>query len=134
MHLHQQSGDRKLKNGSGVGRLAAIEGDLRASHATADRKDSVRSSVLVVVTACPGAPRSSMDEFQCLGVVLDDTTRLHGRRSQEGSRALSLELTHCEALVILAENSGITQRRLAEVCHLDPAQVTRVLDLLEALG
>jgi hypothetical protein len=134
MPLHQQSGDRKLK-GVDVGRLAANEGDLRASHATADRNDSVQGAVLVVITTpCQGAARSSMDEFHHLRFSLDDTTRLYARRFQEGLRALSLELTHCKALVILAESSGIDQRRLAEICHLDPAQVTRVLDLLEALG
>jgi MarR family transcriptional regulator, transcriptional regulator for hemolysin len=75
-----------------------------------------------------------MDKFQYLGFLLDDTTRLYARQFEERSRALFLELPHCKALVVLASNPGINQTRLAEICHLDRTQVTRVLDLLEALG
>lgn len=75
-----------------------------------------------------------MNKFQYLDFLLDDITRLYAKRFHERLRALSLDLTHCKVLIVLAENPGITQTQLAEICFLDPRRVTRVLDLLEALG
>jgi MarR family transcriptional regulator, transcriptional regulator for hemolysin len=75
-----------------------------------------------------------VDKFQYLGFLLDDTARVYARCFQERSRALSLEPAHCKVLVVLAENPGINQTRVSEICHLDPAHVTRILDLLETLG
>jgi hypothetical protein len=46
-------GRLETENGAGVGRLATIEGDLHASHATADRNDSAQEAVVVAVAiAC----------------------------------------------------------------------------------
>jgi MarR family transcriptional regulator, transcriptional regulator for hemolysin len=49
----------------------------------------------------------------------------HGRHRQ-------LKLTHCRALLALAQNPGITQSRLAGMIALDSAALGRILDRLEA--
>ena len=61
-----------------------------------------------------------MDQFQYLVFLLDDTARLYAKRFHERARALSLELAHCKALFVLAENPGISQIRLAGMCYLEP--------------
>lgn len=63
-----------------------------------------------------------------------DAGRLYGRKLEARLRNLSLELTQCRALVALAENPGVTQRRLAQLISIDPAALGRILDRLEALG
>jgi DNA-binding MarR family transcriptional regulator len=66
------------------------------------------------------------------GFSLIDAARLYIRRFEERSRDLALNLTQCRALIVLAQNEGITQQRLAELTALEPAALGRILDRLEA--
>jgi DNA-binding MarR family transcriptional regulator len=75
-----------------------------------------------------------MDKLQDLGFRLNDAGRLFTRRFEQRSRTMSLQLAHCKALILLAENEGISQTRLAEISEIDPARLVGVLDRLEALG
>ena len=72
--------------------------------------------------------------FEQLGFLLDDTAGLYARRFREQSRKLSLEPTHCRALLVLADNAGVSQSALAHLCGLNAAHMTRVVDLLELCG
>jgi len=58
--------------------------------------------------------------------------RLYARCFQEHSRGFELDLTQCGALIMLAQNEGVTQQQLAELTVIDPAALGRVLDRLEA--
>jgi DNA-binding MarR family transcriptional regulator len=75
-----------------------------------------------------------VDSFEKLGFLLDDTARLYARRFREQSHELSLEPAHCRALLVLADNPGISQTALADLCGLNGAYMTRVVDLLELCG
>jgi MarR family transcriptional regulator for hemolysin len=63
---------------------------------------------------------------------LIDTGRLYTRCFHERYRQLNL--THCRALLALAQNLGITQNRLAQLIALDSAALGRILDRLESGG
>jgi MarR family transcriptional regulator for hemolysin len=65
-----------------------------------------------------------------LGFDLIDAGRLYSRYFHERYRQLNL--THCRALLVLAQNQGITQNELARLITLDSAALGRVLDHLEA--
>jgi MarR family transcriptional regulator, transcriptional regulator for hemolysin len=71
------------------------------------------------------------DRIACAGFSLIDAGRLYTRRFEERSRDLALDLTQCRALIVLAQNQGITQQRLAELTALGPAALGRILDGLE---
>jgi MarR family transcriptional regulator, transcriptional regulator for hemolysin len=75
-----------------------------------------------------------VESTQHLGFSLLDTSRLYRRRFQERSRDLALDLIQCRALVTLADNEGVTQRRLAQLIMIDPAPLGRNLDRLERRG
>jgi MarR family transcriptional regulator for hemolysin len=75
-----------------------------------------------------------MDKLQDLGFCLNDAARLFTRRIERRSRPLSLRLAHCKALILLAENEGISQTRLAEITEIDPARLVGILDRLESRG
>jgi DNA-binding MarR family transcriptional regulator len=64
------------------------------------------------------------------GFDLIEAGRLYSRCFHERFRQLNL--THCRVLLALAQNPGITQRRLAQLVALDPTALGRILDLLEA--
>jgi MarR family transcriptional regulator for hemolysin len=63
---------------------------------------------------------------------LIDTGRLYSRCFHE--RYQQLDLTHCRALLALAQSQGITQRGLARLIGLDSVALGRILDSLEASG
>jgi MarR family transcriptional regulator, transcriptional regulator for hemolysin len=75
-----------------------------------------------------------LDSLEQLGFLLEDAARLYERRFREHSRELSLEPAHCRALLVLADNAGISQTALADLCGLSGSHVTRVVDLLELCG
>jgi MarR family transcriptional regulator, transcriptional regulator for hemolysin len=64
-----------------------------------------------------------------IGFDLIDAGRLYSRYFNERYRQLNL--THCRALLALAQNQGITQSRLAQLITLDSAALGRILDRLE---
>ena len=75
-----------------------------------------------------------MDSFEKLGFLLDDAARLYASRFREQSRELSLDPAHCRVLLVLADNAGISQAALADLCGLKATHMTRVVDLLELCG
>jgi DNA-binding MarR family transcriptional regulator len=74
---------------------------------------------------------SLTDWIACIGFSFIDAGRHYTRRFEQRSRELALDLTQCRALIVLAQNQGITQQRLAELTALDPAALGRILDRLE---
>jgi DNA-binding MarR family transcriptional regulator len=74
---------------------------------------------------------SLTDRIASTGFSFIDAGRLYARRFEQRSRELALDLTQCRALIVLAQNQGITQQRLAELTALDPAALGRILDRLE---
>jgi MarR family transcriptional regulator for hemolysin len=75
-----------------------------------------------------------MDKLQELGFRLNDGARLYTRRFEERAQTLSLQLAQCKALLLLAENEGVSQTRLSEISEIDPARLVGILDRLEANG
>jgi MarR family transcriptional regulator, transcriptional regulator for hemolysin len=55
-------------------------------------------------------------------------------RFEERSRNLALDFPHCRALLVLAQNEGVTQQRLSELTAIAPPWLGCTLDRLEALG
>lgn len=72
--------------------------------------------------------------IQVLGFSLFEAGRLYIRDFRKRSRALALDLMQCRALVTLAQNEGVTQRRLAELMAIDAVALVRILDRLKACG
>jgi MarR family transcriptional regulator for hemolysin len=75
-----------------------------------------------------------MEKLQELGFHLNDASRLYTRRFEERAQTLSLQLAQCKALVLLAENEGVSQTRLSQISEIDPARLVGILDRLEANG
>lgn len=75
-----------------------------------------------------------MNTLSYLGFVLEGAGRLYVRHFERRARDLALEPMDCKALLVLADNEGITQQRLAEMTLLNPAYVGRLLDRLEVRG
>jgi DNA-binding MarR family transcriptional regulator len=75
-----------------------------------------------------------MDKLQDLGFRLNEVARLYTRRFEERSKTLSLQLAQCKALILLAENEGVSQTRLSEISEIDPARLVGILDRLEGDG
>src|SRR5580698_7872970 len=75
-----------------------------------------------------------MDNLQELGFRLDEVARLYTRRFEQRAQTLSLQLAQCKALVVLAENEGVSQTRLSQISEINPARLVGILDRLEAGG
>jgi MarR family transcriptional regulator for hemolysin len=75
-----------------------------------------------------------MDKLQVLGFRLNEVARLYTRRFEQRAQTLSLQLAQCKALILLAENEGVSQARLSEISEIDPARLVGILDRLEADG
>jgi MarR family transcriptional regulator for hemolysin len=75
-----------------------------------------------------------MDNLQELGFRLEEVARLYTRRFEQRAQNLSLQLAQCKALVVLAENEGVSQTRLSQISEIDPARLVGILDRLEAGG
>ena len=75
-----------------------------------------------------------MEPIQRFGFTLLDAARRYRRLFEERSRELALDYAQCRTLITLAENEGVTQRRLAELTVTDPAALGRSLDRLEVRG
>jgi DNA-binding MarR family transcriptional regulator len=75
-----------------------------------------------------------MDTLLLPGFRLSEAGRLYAQRFEARSRDLSLDFEQCRTLLILAENEGVSQRRVAELSAIAPACLGRILDRLEALA
>jgi DNA-binding MarR family transcriptional regulator len=75
-----------------------------------------------------------MKTLAYLGFTLEEAARLYVHRLEERARDFALEPMACKTLLVLAENAGVTQQRLAELTMLEPVAVGRILERLEAKG
>ena len=82
----------------------------------------------------PNDDRERMDWHRDLGFLLYDVAHLYTRRFEERARELSLRLTQCKVLTLLATCEGVSQARLAQISEVDPVRLVRILDCLETVG
>jgi MarR family transcriptional regulator, transcriptional regulator for hemolysin len=75
-----------------------------------------------------------MDILQFAGFSLSEAGQLYARRFEERSRNLALDFAQSRALLVLAENEGVTQQRLSELTAITSPWLVRILDRLEVLG
>ncbi|WP_129778048.1 MarR family winged helix-turn-helix transcriptional regulator [Peristeroidobacter soli] len=75
-----------------------------------------------------------MDRIRNFGFILKNLERLYTKRFEMLAQELSLTLAQCKALFNLARNQGISQKRLAEICEIEPMTLVRILDRMEADG
>jgi MarR family transcriptional regulator, transcriptional regulator for hemolysin len=68
------------------------------------------------------------------GFVLRDVSRLHVRRFEQRARALGLTLAQCRVLLYLVDHAGISQTKLAELTDIEPMNLVRILDRMQADG
>src|SRR5271167_3528905 len=75
-----------------------------------------------------------MDRLPFAGFSLSEAAQLYVRRFEERSRDLALDFAQARALLVLAENEGVTQQRLSELTGISSPRLVRILDRLEVLG
>jgi MarR family transcriptional regulator for hemolysin len=75
-----------------------------------------------------------MDRLPFAGFSLSEAGQLYARRFEERSRNLALDFAQSRALLVLAENEGITQQRLSQLTAITSPWLVRILDRLEVLG
>jgi DNA-binding MarR family transcriptional regulator len=75
-----------------------------------------------------------MDQLLFPGFSLSEAGRLYARRFEERSRNVGLDFGQSRALIVLAENEGVTQQRLSELTAIASAWLVHTLDRLEVKG
>jgi DNA-binding MarR family transcriptional regulator len=75
-----------------------------------------------------------MDRLLFPGFSLSEAGQLYARRFEERSRNLALDFSQSRALLVLAENEGVTQQRLSELTAIASPWLVRILDRLEVMG
>jgi len=75
-----------------------------------------------------------MDRLLFPGFSLIEAGQLYARRFEERSRNLALDFAQSRALLVLAENEGVTQQRLSELTAIASPWLVRILDRLEVMG
>lgn len=75
-----------------------------------------------------------MNTLAYLGFGFEEAGRLYLRRFEKRTREFALEPLGCKTLLVLAENEGITQQRLADLAAVDPSTMGRILWRLEGRG
>ena len=107
----------------------------------ADCGDETRCPVRKSFFECvkSGTRNETLDRVQ-LGRLLfssfslSEAARLYARRFEERSRSVGLNFGQSRALIVLAENEGVTQQRLSELTAIASAWLVRTLDRLESMG
>jgi MarR family transcriptional regulator, transcriptional regulator for hemolysin len=75
-----------------------------------------------------------MDRMLFPGFNLSEAGRLYVRSFEKRSRNLALDYASCRALLVLAENEGVTQQRLSELTAIASPWLVRILDRPETMG
>jgi MarR family transcriptional regulator for hemolysin len=75
-----------------------------------------------------------MDRMLFPGFSLSEAGRLYVRSFEKRSQNLALDFAQCRALLVLAENEGVTQQRLSELTAIASPWLVRILDRLETMG
>lgn len=68
------------------------------------------------------------------GFLLKDLGRLYTKRFEERAGTLGLTITQCKALVHLAKNEGVSQKRLCELADIEPMAMVRIVDRMASDG
>jgi DNA-binding MarR family transcriptional regulator len=77
---------------------------------------------------------SSADLLAGFGFLLKDVSRLYVQRFEQRARTLGFTLAQSKALIYLAKHEGISQAQLSELCDIEPMNLVRILDRMEADG
>jgi DNA-binding MarR family transcriptional regulator len=75
-----------------------------------------------------------VDRLRQFGFVLKNIERLYVKRFETLAQEHSLTIPQCKALILLARNEGISQKRLAELAEIEPMTLVRILDRMESDG
>ena len=75
-----------------------------------------------------------MQPLPSFGYLLRDVSRLYVQRFEQRARALGLTLSQSKALVYLGKHEGISQAQLSELADIEPMNLCRILDRMEADG
>jgi DNA-binding MarR family transcriptional regulator len=75
-----------------------------------------------------------MSDLRSFGFFIKDISRLYTRRFEESARSLGLTLSQCKVLVYLARHEGVSQARLCELTEIEPMNLVRILDHMQAEG
>jgi DNA-binding MarR family transcriptional regulator len=75
-----------------------------------------------------------MDPLPSFGFLLRDVSRLYVQRFEQRARTLGFTLAQSKALIYLAKHEGISQSQLSELCDIEPMNLVRILDRMEADG
>lgn len=70
--------------------------------------------------------------MKTLGFLLKDLSRRFVARFETHASELSLTLMQCKVLVHLEKNEGVSQAKLAELTDVEPMNMVRILDRMEA--
>jgi MarR family transcriptional regulator for hemolysin len=68
------------------------------------------------------------------GFLVNDVSRLFGRRFDHNGRRLGLTRAQCRTLGYLARNEGINQAGLADLLEIRPMTLVRQIDRMEEAG
>ncbi len=68
------------------------------------------------------------------GFLLKELGRLYTKRYEERARSFGLTLMQCKALVNLAKNEGVSQKRLCELADIEPMAMVRIVDRMTENG
>jgi DNA-binding MarR family transcriptional regulator len=75
-----------------------------------------------------------VDRIRSFGYLLRDVSRLYVQRFEQRARLLGLTLSQSKALVYLGKHEGISQAQLSELAEIEPMNLCRILDRMEADG
>lgn len=75
-----------------------------------------------------------MDLDRSFGFLLNDVSRLFGRRFDYNGRRLGLTRAQCRTIGYLARNEGINQAGLADLLEIRPMTLVRQIDRMEEDG
>src|ERR1700686_3930509 len=68
------------------------------------------------------------------GFLVNDVSRLFGRRFDHNGRRLGLTRAQCRTLGYLARNEGINQAGMADLLEIRPMTLVRQIDRMEEAG
>ncbi len=75
-----------------------------------------------------------LDLERSFGFLVNDVSRLFGRRFDHNGRRLGLTRAQCRILGYLARNEGINQAGLADLLEIRPMTLVRQIDRMEEAG
>lgn len=75
-----------------------------------------------------------MDRLRNFGFLLKEVSRRYVLRFEQRAQAMSLTLPTCKVLAYLERNEGASQAKLAELTHIEPMAMVRLIDRMETEG